>query len=45
MDKMMASMDCTFPAPAAELGVISDHFRLPWRFHARVVAARDILDI
>ncbi|MCP4385071.1 MAG: hypothetical protein GY798_27290 [Hyphomicrobiales bacterium] len=22
------------------IGPISDHFRLPWRFHARIVAAR-----
>jgi len=27
-------------AAPAEVGMITDHFRLPWRFHARIVAAR-----
>jgi len=27
-------------AAPAEVGMIADHFRLPWRFHARIVAAR-----
>ncbi|WP_421725972.1 hypothetical protein [Bauldia sp.] len=26
--------------PSVAVGLISDHFRLPWRFHARIVAAR-----
>jgi hypothetical protein len=27
-------------AAPAEVGMIADHFRLPWRFHARIVASR-----
>lgn len=26
-------------AASAGIGAIADHFRLPWRFHARIVAA------
>jgi len=26
-------------AVPADVGAIADHFRLPWRFHARLVAA------
>jgi len=40
MEPIQFAMQSGWKQAAAGAGVIADHFRLPWRFHARIVAAR-----
>jgi hypothetical protein len=39
MSRFRHSVTDSWKAPSAGIGAIADHFRLPWRFHARIVAA------
>jgi hypothetical protein len=40
MNRIEQATKCDWKAVATKAGAIADHFRLPWRFHARIVAAR-----
>lgn len=45
MDSKALILADRWRAVPEEFGAIADHFRLPWRFHARVVAGREPLRV